>query len=215
MDKCAAILSLLGESALTGAEICSRLGMSTSTGYRILHSLAQHEFVVRRSDGAFCLGPFPAGRRENDVQTVLTELRNVTGESVQLWLLDGDRRVCVITVESMNELRISKSAGTALLLADGGSAALALTGSVDGQTVYVTTEARRAGIGSASVGFEPMTSARLAVCVSFPLTRMPRSVESSYGPHLRRAAQTLQRSLREGDALLVLSEVARVAHLES
>lgn len=39
IDKCASILALIAGNALSGAEVCTRLGMSRSTGYRLLQAL--------------------------------------------------------------------------------------------------------------------------------------------------------------------------------
>lgn len=213
IDKCAAILGLIAGNALSGAEVCARLGMSRSTGYRLLQALEEHRFIERGSSGDYVLGPFPANRPTADVLEVLTSIRNLTGESVQLWMRHGNVRACVISVESRNELRISKNAGSALPLAEGGSAALALLGPLDGTELYFTRQARRAGTGSASVAFAAGDDA-LAVCVSFPLARMPADIESDIGMHLRQAATVLAHSLTGSESLEVLRAVAQAATVQ-
>lgn len=213
IDKCASILALIAGNALSGAEVCTRLGMSRSTGYRLLQALEEHRFIERGASGDFVLGPFPANRPTADVREVLTAIRNVTGESVQLWMRHGELRACVLSVESLNELRISKSAGSALPLADGGSAALALLGPVDGHELYLTQQARRAGTGSASVAFTAGSEA-LAVCVSFPLARMPADVEGDIARHLRQAAGVLGDTLPGSEALTILRAVAEASTVQ-
>ncbi|MEI2697023.1 MAG: hypothetical protein V9E94_01305 [Microthrixaceae bacterium] len=60
----------------------------------------------------------------------MEELREATGESVQLYVRDGDERVCVAAIESSHGLRTIVAVG-AVLPMDRGSAGRALSGEQD------------------------------------------------------------------------------------
>ncbi len=217
LDKAASILGLLGANSLSAAEIAARLEMSRSTCYRLISSLEEHRFVVRDSRGCFALGPFPGNRPTHDVAATLRGIRDETGESAQLWMRAGSVRACVLAIESRNELRISKSAGSALPLAEGGSAALALMGSADSRELYVTQEARRTGVGSASIAFrvsatDGASDELFAVCVSFPTIRAPEDFEEAFADSLRAAADSLALSLPGSESLDILKDVATASH---
>ncbi len=217
LDKAASILGLLGANSLSAAEIATRLGMSRSTCYRLIASLEEHRFVVRDSRRCYTLGPFPANRPTHDVAATLRRIRDETGESAQLWMRIGSARACVLAIESRDELRISKSVGSALPLAEGGSAALALLGAADSRELYITQGARRSGIGSASVAFrvppaDGTSDELFAVCVSFPTIRAPEDFEQAFAGPLRAAADSLARSLPHSESLDILTAVATASH---
>ncbi len=91
----------------------------------------------RDLDGRYCLGLelVALGRAAADsfpladlARPVLTALRDETGESVQLFVREGDGRRCVVSLQSPHGLRWIVAEG-ALLPLDRGSAGKVLTGS--------------------------------------------------------------------------------------
>lgn len=214
LDKAAAILRLLMSASLTAGEICEALGLTRSTGYRLIAALSAHGFIVRTPTGHFILGPFPRRDVMAEVTSVLTALRDRTGESVQLWMLRGDIRACVVSVDSTHDLRISKSAGSALLVSDGGSAAHALLAEGSPSALFLTRGARTPGSGSASVAFDADGGRRLALCVSFPLARAPEDVSRALSAVLNESVQILMRIVPEGGAGDALEDIAASARLD-
>lgn len=213
IDKAASVLKLLMSASMTSAEIYTAVGLSRSTGYRLLAALAAHGFIVRTATGHFTLGPFPRRDGLSEVTAVLTRLRDRTGESAQLWLLNGDVRSCVAAVDSKQDLRIAKSAGTSLQMRDGGSGAHALLAAGSPSELFITRGARVEGSGSAAIAFGVDGDRRLAVCVSFPLARMTHVESRKLGAPLSDAARVLMEIVPAsgaGDALEVIASGARV-----
>lgn len=213
IDKAASVLKLLMSASMTPAEIYTAVGLSRSTGYRLLAALAAHGFIVRTATGHFTLGPFPRRDGLAEVSAVLTRLRDQTGESAQLWMLNGHLRACVAAVDSKQDLRIAKSPGTSLRMIDGGSGAHALLAAGSPSELFITRGARMEGLGSASVAFDVDDSRRLAVCVSFPLARMTQGESRKLGAPLNDAVRVLMEIVPAsgaGDALEVIAAGARV-----
>lgn len=215
LDKTAAILRLLMSASLTAGEICEAVGLSRSTGYRLLGALLKHEFVVRTATGHFILGPFPRRDVLAEVRAVLTALRDRTGESVQLWMRNGEQRACVMSVDSKHDLRVSKTAGMAQRLEDGGSGALALLAPGSPSELFVTRGGRRAGVGSATIGFDVDAGHRFGLCVSFPLARISEDAGEALGGPLRDAVELLIRIVPESGASDLLATVAARSRLDT
>lgn len=215
LDKTAAVLQLLTSTSMRAAEISSAVGLSRSTGYRLLGAMTAHGFIVRTVTGYYTLGPFPRRDVLSEIQAVLTGLRDQTGESAQLWMRDDDRRVCVMSVDSKQDLRISKSAGTALMLADGGSGAHALLASGSPSELFITRGGRTAGSGSATIAFDVDRGLRLGLCVSFPLARIPGDAGATLAGPLSTAVQLLQSVIPESAAGDAFADIAATAHVET
>lgn len=215
IDKAATILGLVRRKPMLARDIAAELNMTRSTCYRLLRSLESHKFIEKRVGGVYVLGSFPnASSGPTDAVEPLRKIRDETSESALLWIQRGTVRVCVLKADSPHELRISRGAGTALYLSEGGSAALALLGPCDGQTVFSTREGRAKGAASASVGFSvrhrdalsPVD--KLAVSVSFPIARAPENFEMSFGESLRTASAMYVEMLPDSEALALLRSVA-------
>ncbi|UYM03320.1 IclR family transcriptional regulator [Solicola gregarius] len=106
-------------------EIARTLSLHTSTAHRILRALASAGYVAQRADsGRYRLGraSFLLGRAaERDlgfdaVAPVLEQLRDETGESVNLVVRDGDRGLVVLRYESPQPLRFTQPTGTRIPL---------------------------------------------------------------------------------------------------
>jgi DNA-binding IclR family transcriptional regulator len=114
IDKAVAVLHAVAERPLALAELVDTTGLSRATAHRLARALEQHGLVRRDDDGRFALGVqlIALGRAAADefslaesATPALEQLRDETGESVQLYVRDGDQRVCIASLESPHGLR--------------------------------------------------------------------------------------------------------------
>ena len=89
-------------------------GLPRATAHRLLRALEHHGLVRRDQQGRFCLGLglISLGRAAADAfplaelaRPALVRLRDRTGESVQLFVREGDGRRCVVSLQSAHGLR--------------------------------------------------------------------------------------------------------------
>jgi DNA-binding IclR family transcriptional regulator len=107
---------------------------------------------------------------------------------VQLYVVDGESRVCVAALESPHGLRTIVAVGSALPL-DRGSAGRVLTGAVGKHGWVETVEEREPGVASVSAPVHGADGAVVAaVSVSGPIDRMGRSPGKKYGAAVVEAA---------------------------
>lgn len=119
------ILELVaGRGPLGLAPLCAATGISKTSAFRILATLAQHGYVERAADGRYHLGPALArlGRCVeaqspllSRAAPVLAELHARFGETVNLVRRDGDRILYVAVRESGQRFRISAAVGDPVL----------------------------------------------------------------------------------------------------
>src|SRR5215213_3694920 len=150
LDKAVAILSFLSERGPASlAGVVEGTGLPRPTAHRLLSALEAHHPVVR-GGGRYSLGLRPSGWGNKAAGTKLVDaarpalatLRDETGESTQLYVREGDCRVCVASVERVSGgLRDTVPVGAVLPLelGSGGKVLLAWAG--------VGGERRRAGGG--------------------------------------------------------------------
>jgi DNA-binding IclR family transcriptional regulator len=129
LDRSVALLDLLADGPRTLRWLSGASGLPRPTAYRLLVALEAHRLVARDASGAFRLGPRltelavragPAVDLAALAGPVLTRLHEATGESVQLYVRSGDRRLCVAARDAGTGLRDSVPVG-ALLPLDAGS----------------------------------------------------------------------------------------------
>ena len=106
LDKAVGVLHVIAESPCGLAELCERTGLPRATAHRLAAGLEVHRLLARDSDGRWCLGPALnelAGQVNDPLlaasAAVLPRLREITGESVQLYRREGISRVCVVSTE--------------------------------------------------------------------------------------------------------------------
>ena len=201
LDKAVAVLDALEDRPLALGGLVAATGLSRATAHRLAVALEDHGLVRRDAEGRFALGlrllalgraagaavPLAAAARP-----ALEVLRDETGESVQLYVRSGERRVCVAALESPHGLRTIVPLGAALPL-DRGSAGRVLSGTTDRPWVQSVAE-REAGVASVSapvVGRDGDVVA--AVSVSGPVERTTRSPGRRYGAAVARAAAAISR----------------------
>src|SRR5688572_30792846 len=136
LDKAMTVLAAIEASPRSLAELVVTTGLSRPTAHRLAVALEAHGLVRRDEDGRFCLGLRLIGLGHAAAEAVpiwaaarpaLAWLHEQTGESVQLYVRDGDARVCVESIESARELRTIVPVGARLPLS-AGSAGKVLTG---------------------------------------------------------------------------------------
>ncbi len=201
LDKSFSILSLVGERPRSLGELVEVSGISRATTHRLAVALEQQGLLRREADGRFALGLhlIALGRAAAEqfplataARPAMSDLRDATGESVQLYVPDGDARVCVAALESPHGLRTIVPVGAALPM-EVGSAGRVLSGeSPQGSASgWVQTVGER----------EPGVASVSRRCVTWPGTSSPRSAcrDRSTGRGALRVAATARRSsLRRG-----------------
>src|SRR4051794_41260590 len=134
LDKAALVLSALESGPATLAGLVGATGLARPTAHRLAVALEHHRMVARDTQGRFILGPrlaeLAAAAGEDRLlavaQPILTQLRDLTGESAQLYRRQGDARVCVAAAERMSGLRDTVPVGTSLPMTAGSAAQILL-----------------------------------------------------------------------------------------
>jgi DNA-binding IclR family transcriptional regulator len=202
LDKAVAVLHALEQSPCSLGELVEATGFSRATTHRLAVALEAHGLVRRDDDGRFALGIglVALGRAAAEelplstaAQPALRALRDATGESVQLYVRDGDRRICVAALESPHGLRTIVPMGASLPL-DAGSAGRVLSG--DAGTSWVASVGEReAGVASVSAAVRgPDGRALAAVSVSGPIERTTRRPGLRYGDQVVAAAGQIEQA---------------------
>jgi DNA-binding IclR family transcriptional regulator len=201
LDKTVDVIDCLVTGPKTLAELVAVTGLPRATAHRLAVALEHHDLVRRDSEGRFALGFRLAtlGRAALD-STPLAELsrpalawlRDSTEESVQLYVRDGDRRVCVESLESPHGLRTIVALGAALPL-DAGSAGKVLRGDDSPHGWIESVEEREAGVASVSAPIRDHHGDVIAaIGISGPVERTTRRPGQRYGKAVRRAASMVE-----------------------
>ncbi len=196
IDKGVLILGALVRAPLDLAAMQVETGLPRATAHRLAVALEQHGLVRRDAQGRFCLGfeLIRLGRAAEDefplveiTRPALTALRDATGESVQLYVADGDGRRCVVSLESTHGLRWIVPQG-ALLPLDRGSAGRVLQG-VD---IAESVEEREPGVASVSAAVRDRNGHVIAaVSLSGPVERLSRQPLARFGREVAEAARAV------------------------
>ena len=206
VDKVIAVLRALetnGASSLI--ELQDATGMPRATAHRLASALEDHGLVRRDSNGRFALGWGLVGLGKaaasalplvEMARPVLDELRAITGESVQLYVREGEGRRCVVSLESPHGLRWIVPEGSLLPLG-AGSAGHVLEGErVDKRGWIQSIGEREAGVASVSA---PVMNAQgiivAAISVSGPIERLSRKPGERHGAAVVEAAKDLAKLL--------------------
>jgi DNA-binding IclR family transcriptional regulator len=139
LDKAVAVLAAVESGPATLAQLVAATGLARPTTHRIAVALEHHRLLARDVQGRFVLGPrvgeLASAAGEDRLlavsQPVLVQLRDVTGESAQLYRLAGggsagDVRVCVAAAERASGLRDTVPVGAALPMTAGSAAQILL-----------------------------------------------------------------------------------------
>jgi DNA-binding IclR family transcriptional regulator len=203
LDKAVIVLRVLEAGPMGLAALVEATGFSRATAHRLAVALEAHGFVRRDREGRFTLGPalVALGRAAADARPLavaarpaLIELRDRTGESAQLYLREGDRRVCVEALESPHGLRTIVPVGASLPL-DRGSAGRVLGPRPPRGAWVASVEEREKGVASVSAPVHDADGRIVAaVSVSGPLERTTRAPGRRYGTAVVSAARAIERA---------------------
>ena len=196
IDKGVVILSALARTPLDLAALQDETGLPRATAHRLAVALELHGLVRRDPQGRFCLGfeLIRLGRAAEDqfpladlARPILTALRDATGESVQLYVPEGESRRCVVSLESTHGLRWIVPQG-ALLPMDRGSAGRVLQGDESAESV----EEREPGVASVSAAVRDRRGQIIAaVSLSGPVERLTRQPSQRFGRDVAEAAKSV------------------------
>jgi len=160
----------------------------------------------RDAEGRFRLGPRAIALGRSATQSyplrdlalpALRALREATGESVQLYVREADRRICVASLESPHGLRTIVETGASLPL-DLGSAGAVLLGdrAVLRRGWAESVGEREAGVASVSAPVIDDGGVVAAVGVSGPIERLTRAPGKRYAEQVKTAARAIEQALR-------------------
>ena len=217
LDKSVAVLAALAERGpLNLAGLVEATGLPRPTAHRLAAALEVHRLVGRDAAGRYrlglrLLGWAGAARAEvglvEAARPVLAALADETGESAQLFVRDGDRRVCVAAAERSSGLRDTVPVGAVLPLdrGSGGKVLLAFEGAggagregeleaVQRRGWAASVAEREEGVASVSA---PVLDAdgrvRAAVSVSGPIQRIGRQPGRHLAGPVMAAAREIER----------------------
>ena len=134
LDKAVSVLDTLEAGPAGLGHLVQATGLTRPTAHRIAVALERHRLITRDAQGRFVLGPRIAelataageDRLLAVAQPVLTQLRDTTGESAQLYRRQGDWRICVAAAERASGLRDTVPVGAALPMTAGSGAQVLL-----------------------------------------------------------------------------------------
>jgi DNA-binding IclR family transcriptional regulator len=198
LDKSMAVLEVVAsaDGPVRLGDLVAATGLSKATAHRLATALAAHGLVRRDGDGAYRLGlrlvglghaaaeDWPLGTL---ARPVLEALRDGTGESVQLYVRDGDQRTCVVSLESPHELRTIVPEGIRLPLGVG-SAGRILSGAAPADRWAASVEERARGVASVSAAVVRDGDVIAAVGISGPLERLGTTPGERFGDAVAGAA---------------------------
>ena len=224
LDKAVGVLHAVTDSPCGLAELCERTGLPRATAHRLAAGLEVHRLLGRDAEGRWRLGPAItelAGRVNDPLlaagTAVLPQLREITGESVQMYRREGTSRICVAALEPPAGLRDTVPVGTRLPMT-AGSGAKVLLAYADPATVQeVLTDAkftsrtlaevrrrgwaqsvaeREPGVASVSAPVRDQRGAVVAaISVSGPIDRIGRRPGARWAADLLAAADAIHKRL--------------------
>jgi DNA-binding IclR family transcriptional regulator len=204
--------ALLDRGPSSLAELVAATDLSRPTVHRLATALETHGLVGRDADGRFRAGVrlLAWGSQAADgialldsARPILTRLRDATGESAQLFVRDGNHRVCVAAVERRSGLRDTVPIGVPLPLDRGSGGKVLLAFAPNAELTPDLAKVRRRGWaasagerepGVASVSAPVLDRGRVvaAIGVSGPIERVGREPGRRYAAAVVDAARELQ-----------------------
>jgi DNA-binding IclR family transcriptional regulator len=224
VDKVVAILDTVAVAPSSLADLVDSTGLPRATAHRLAVALEVHRLLARDVDGRFVPGPRwgeLAAALPDPVVTaaapVLSWVRDESGESAQLYRVQGSERVCVAVADRASGLRSTVPIGAHLPLTAGSGAQVLAAWRTDAGvndllassqfTARVLADVRRRGwaqsigqreAGVASVSapvFSADGSVIAALSISGPTERLGRAPGPRFAPILVRGARRITSSL--------------------
>ena len=206
LDKSVLVLHALSAATdgMSLAEMQDATGLPRATAHRLAAALEDHGLVRRNGDGRYVLGftlAALAGAAQRQfplaaaARPVLERLVSTTGESVQLYVREGDNRRCILSLQSPHGLRWIITEGEVYPLGRG-SAGHVLSERALGKSGWIESVAEReAGVASVSAPVRIDGVVVAAVSVSGPIERLTRAPGRKFGTAVKKAAAEIE-SLR-------------------
>lgn len=133
LDKAMEVLRAVADSPCGLTELRERTGLPRATAHRLAAGLEVHRLLARDGAGRWRLGPalteLSAGVNDPLLAAgaaVLPQLRDLTGESVQLYRRESATRICIAALESPAGLRDTVPVGARLPMTAGSGARVLL-----------------------------------------------------------------------------------------
>ena len=206
LDKAMAVIAAVEHEPKALAALVYDTGLARPTVHRLAVALEAHGMLRRDDEGRFVLGPraVALGRAATDAFPLrdlalpaLRDLRDKTQESVQLYVRDGEQRICVASLQSPHGLRTIVNEGVALpLRAGSGGAVLLEQRAVLERGWAESVGQREAGVASVSAPVIDRGRVVAAVSVSGPIERLTRTPGKRYARAVMAAARTIERALK-------------------
>ena len=225
MDKANTVGTLVKAGAILDAvelgpqdlsDLAAITAIPRATCHRLASALVDLRLLTKDDLGRYLVGPrvselnaaAGADRLRSVALPSLRRLRDTTGESAQIYRRQGQRRLCVASVEPATGLRDTVPEGALLTMA-AGSAAQVLSAWSDTASEFsaqALAEVRRRGwaqsvaereAGVASVSAPVWSGERVvaAVSISGPIDRMSRRPGTRFAAEVVDAAAQVQRDL--------------------
>ena len=203
LDKAMTVVRSVAVQPQALTQLQESTGFPRATVHRLASALEVHGVLRRDAEGRFELGHglvalgqasqarFPL---VESARPILSGLRDQTGESVQLFVREGRRRRCVLSLETPHGLRWIVPEGSVFPL-EAGSAGRVLSGSsVDGWVESVGE--REPGVASVSAAvIGPTGTIIAAASVSGPIERLSQQPGGRFGDAVTASAAELSRAL--------------------
>lgn len=197
IDKSMSILTALEAKPLTLAELVSVTDINRATAHRLASALETHGMIRRVEGGRYVLGyrlwifgqavPGITDLAER-VRPALEQLRDLTGESAQLYVQDGDERVCLAVAESTHGLRTIVPVGARLTLQKGSAGEIFRLGVPASGWVESVAE-REPGVASVSAAvLDSNGKIQAVLSVSGPIERTTTDPGARYGTYVSEVA---------------------------
>jgi len=205
LDKSVSVLAAIEPRPLSLAELVEATGLSRATAHRLAVALESHGLVRRDEEGRFALGVrlVALGRAAAEAiplataaTAALEALRDATEESVQLYVREGERRVCIAALESPHGLRTIVPMGASLPISKGSAGKLLSLEHGEKVPEWVQSVGEReAGVASVSAPVCDVEGRVLAaVSVSGPMERTSRKPGARYARDVMAAARRIERA---------------------
>ena len=224
LDKSVTVLRAVADAPCNLGELCERTGLPRATAHRLAVGLESHRLLARNASGRWYPGPALgelASSAHDPVREaalmVLPRLREITGESVQIYRREGTERVCIAAMEPPTGLRDTVPVGTRFPM-NAGSAAKVLAAWTEGATQRAlladsvfgeralheirrrgwaqSAGERAAGVASVSAPVRDAAGEVIAaISVSGPIDRMGRRPGARWAADLLAAADAIQKRL--------------------
>lgn len=128
IDKSVALLDAASRSPASLSDLVEATGIPRPTAHRIAVALEHHGLLARDDEGRFVVGArLLRWGGESDpllplAQPVVSDLRDATGVSAQVYRRTGEQRLCLAAAEPASGLRDTVPVGSLLTLKAGSAA---------------------------------------------------------------------------------------------